>query len=393
MDATRRRRPGEAEKYVTWLTLTVVLLGTYLVLRPFLLSAVLAGVLTFLLWHMTGKLSDWLGGHRTIAALVTTSLAAILLFVPFLVFGLDLASEIRSIGAAIQKWGQDGGPTPPAWLEKVPLVGPSARKYVQDLITETAQAGNGASHHTPGAPSSEPAATSRLATTIMGLLAQVRSFLLTILVTTTQGVLLVVLGLIITCYLLSDEKLGDHVVRVAIRIAGKRGIRMLRIIKSTIRGVLYAIVGNGIAQGLAAGLGFFIAGVPAPLFLGLVTAFLSLLPIGPPLLWVPASIWFFAKGENGWAIFIFLWGLLVISTIDNVIRPWLMSKGSQMPFAPMFFGVIGGALAFGFVGIFLGPLLLAITSNVMTEWLSGPQKVNSAGRRRRHPNHRQPEAQ
>src|SRR5690606_698770 len=129
----------------------------------------------------------------------------------------------------------------------------------------------------------------------------------------------------------------------------------------TIRGVVYGILGTAIAQGLLAGIGFAIAGVPAAALLGLVTFFISVIPGGPPLIWIPASIWAFQNDSVGLGAFTLLWGLLVVSSVDNFIRPFLISQGNKMPFVLIFMGVLGGAIAFGFIGIFLGPTLLAVS--------------------------------
>jgi predicted PurR-regulated permease PerM len=120
-----------------------------------------------------------------------------------------------------------------------------------------------------------------------------------------------------------------------------------------------------------AALGFFIAGVPGAVLLAVLTFFLAvILPFGPPLIWVPASLWLFAQGETGWGVFMLIWGVLCISSVDNVVRPYLISQKSHMPFALIFCGVIGGALAFGLVGIFLGPTLLAVAFRLIDEWSS-----------------------
>jgi predicted PurR-regulated permease PerM len=95
-----------------------------------------------------------------------------------------------------------------------------------------------------------------------------------------------------------------------------------------------------------------------------------LIPIGPPLIWIPAAIWLFARGETGWAVFIALWGFLVVSGVDNVLKPYFISKGSHMPFILVFLGVLGGVMAFGILGIFLGPTLLAIAYALFQEWSS-----------------------
>jgi len=101
--------------------------------------------------------------------------------------------------------------------------------------------------------------------------------------------------------------------------------------------------------------------------LALLTFFLSVVPVGPPLIWIPAAFWLFHEGSTGWAVFMLVWGIGV-SSVDNVVKPWLISQGSDMPFLLMLFGVLGGALAFGFIGVFLGPTLLAVGYRLVTEW-------------------------
>jgi len=137
-----------------------------------------------------------------------------------------------------------------------------------------------------------------------------------------------------------------------------------------VRGVVYGIIGTAVAQGILAGLGFGLAGVPAAALLGVLTFFLSAVPVGPPLVWVPATVWLFSEGKTGWAVFMLVWGIFIVSGIDNIIKPYLISHGSKIPFIIVFMGVIGGALAFGLVGVFLGPTLLAVAYRVIEEWSS-----------------------
>ncbi len=117
-----------------------------------------------------------------------------------------------------------------------------------------------------------------------------------------------------------------------------------------------------------AGLGYWIAGVPGPFLLGLVTCFLALIPWGPPLIWVPATVWLFREGHPGWAVFMGIWGITAISSIDNILRPYLISLGSRLPFLLTLLGVVGGVLRFGIIGVFLGPTLLAVGYALLTEW-------------------------
>jgi predicted PurR-regulated permease PerM len=132
--------------------------------------------------------------------------------------------------------------------------------------------------------------------------------------------------------------------------------------------VIYGIVGTGLAQGVAAAIGFLIAGVPGAPLLGFITFFLSIVPVGPPLLWIGATVWLFNQGQPGWAVFMAVWGFFVVSGIDNIVKPLLISRGTKLPFVLVLLGVLGGILAFGFIGIFLGPTLLAVGFNLARRW-------------------------
>ena len=156
------------------------------------------------------------------------------------------------------------------------------------------------------------------------------------------------------------------------RVAGKFSGRLLEIVGGTINAVVYGIIGTGIAQALAALIGFLIAGVPGALMLSFLTFFLSIIPAGPAVLWIGATVWLFVGDRPGWAIFMAIWGFFVISGIDNVVKPILISRGASLSFALVLLGVFGGVLAFGFVGIFLGPTLLAVGFNLARQWTEAP---------------------
>jgi len=152
------------------------------------------------------------------------------------------------------------------------------------------------------------------------------------------------------------------------RVAGDLAERLLEIVGGTITGVVYGIVGTGLAQAVAALIGFLIAGVPGSFMLASLTFILSIVPAGPPLIWVGATVWLAYNDQPGWAVFMALWGFFVVSGIDNVVKPLLISRGASLPFVLVLLGVFGGVLAFGFVGIFLGPTLLAVGFNLARSW-------------------------
>jgi len=145
---------------------------------------------------------------------------------------------------------------------------------------------------------------------------------------------------------------------------------LFEVAQETIDGVVYGIIGTALAQGILAGIGFIVAGVPGALLLAFVTFVLAVIPVGPPLIWIPASIWLLWQGERGWAIFMFIWGLVVVSGSDNIIKPMLISRAGETPLLLIMLGVLGGALAFGFIGLFLGPTLLAVGYALLDDWIS-----------------------
>jgi predicted PurR-regulated permease PerM len=191
----------------------------------------------------------------------------------------------------------------------------------------------------------------------------------------------IALSLLLTFFILRDgNALADRLATMARRISGDQGIQLLNVAGGTVRGVVYGILGTAFAQGLMAGIGFLIAGVPGATLLGLLTFFVSVLPMGPPLVWIPAAIWLFYRGSAGWGIFMLIWGVGV-SSIDNVIKPWIISRGSKMPFILIFLGVLGGALTFGLIGVFIGPTLLAVAFRLVVEWSRAQTPPAATGER------------
>jgi predicted PurR-regulated permease PerM len=154
------------------------------------------------------------------------------------------------------------------------------------------------------------------------------------------------------------------------RIASGLGNEFLETIDNTVTGVVQGIFGTALAQALVALAGFLIAGVPAAFLLAVATFFLSIVPFGPPLVWGGAAMWLVYEGQMGWAIFMTLWGLLAISSIDNLVKPYLISRSSKLPMLLIVLGVFGGVVAFGFIGLFIGPPVLAIGLTLVQLWIA-----------------------
>jgi predicted PurR-regulated permease PerM len=335
------------ERNLGWAVVLLLLAGCLLVLRPFVSAMLWAVVLCISSWPVYHRLLGWLGNRRTVAALIMTLAMVLIVLMPFFIVAMTLADNIKDLTGAAHSWIEDGPPAPPAWLAKIPIVGQKAMDYWQSLAADTA----------------------KLWTEAQRLIEPVSSWLLKGGLALGGGLIQLAISIFIAFFLFRDGvSVGRRLTHVVERIGGERGNHLLTVAGKTVRGVVYGILGTALVQAVAAGIGFFIAGVPGVALLALLTFFFSIVPVvGTALTWLPAAVWLFHQGSTGWAIFMLIWGFGV-ANIDNVVKPWLISQGSDMPFILIFFGVLGGALTFGFIGVFLGPTFLAVGFRLLEEW-------------------------
>jgi predicted PurR-regulated permease PerM len=337
---------SNVERKVGAAVLVLLLIGCLLVMRPFGSALLWAIVLSFSTWPIYRRLLKLLGGRRTLASLVMSLAMILIVLLPFLIVGATLADNVTELIDAARKWITEGLPPPPDWLAGVPLVGKRAHDYWQSVTADS----------------------DKLMQEAQRLLEPLGGVLLKIGLVLGNGLVELALSIFIAFFLFRDGlAVGERLNHAVDRIGGERGRHLLVIAGNTVRGVVYGILGTALVQAVMAGIGFWIAGVPAAGLLALLTFFLSVVPVGPPLVWVPAALWLFAQGSTGWGIFMLIWGVGV-SSVDNVVKPWLISQGSDMPFLLIFFGALGGVLAFGFIGVFIGPTLLAVAYRMVIEW-------------------------
>jgi predicted PurR-regulated permease PerM len=353
------RKVANTDQIAVLAVLVLVVIGCFFVLKPFLSALLWAVILTFSSWPAFRVLLGWVKGRRTLAAFLMTLGIALVLLVPSVVIVLTLASDVKEFTATSVAWVRQGPPAPPEWLAKVPWLGVEMTATWKEYAADSKQ----------------------LLVASEQFIDPLTSWLLTIGKALGRGVLELALSMFLAFFFFRDgAKLGERALAIARRLAGDRGDRLLRdVAGGTIRGVVYGILGTAMAQGLLAWVGFTIAGVPAAVLLGLMTFLISVIPMGPPLIWIPAAIWVFQNGSVGMGIFMLLWGALGISSIDNFIRPLIISQGNKMPFVLIFMGVLGGGLAFGLIGIFLGPTLLAVSFRLGEEWLAYRNQVKPTG--------------
>ena len=344
------------ERNLGWIALLALVAGCLLVLRPFISALLWALVLCFSIWPIYRRLLEGLRQRRTLAAFLMTLAMILIVLLPFVIIGLTLADNVEEMTAGVKHLVQNGPPGPPEWLAKVPIVGSQAAAYWQSLAADTA----------------------KLWTEAQRFVEPVSAWLLRRGLALGSGLLQLAMSIFIAFFLFRDGvTVAGQLTSAIDRIGGERGRHLLTVAGQTVRGVVYGILGTALAQAIMTGIGLLIAGVPGTALLALLTFFASIVPVvGTGLVWVPAAIWLFHQGETGWGIFMLVWGIGVAS-LDNIIKPWLISQGSDMPFLLIFFGVIGGALAFGFIGVFLGPTLLAVGYRLVEEWISSRRAASA----------------
>jgi predicted PurR-regulated permease PerM len=195
-----------------------------------------------------------------------------------------------------------------------------------------------------------------------------------------DGILqLVLVAFIVFFYYRDGDRIVELLRRISDRLSGRLSGEVLEIVTATTRSVFIGIVGTAAAQAAVALIGFLIAGVPGAIMLSVAIFVLSVVPMGPVLVWGGAAIWLYVRGETGWAIFMLIWGAVVISSIDNFVKPILIARGSTLSLGMIFLGVLGGVIAFGFIGVILGPVLLALGVALGRAWMSAQEARIEAG--------------
>ena len=338
--------------------LLLVLFGASLwVMAPFWSALFWGAVLAFASWPLMRLLTRLLGGRESLAAGILTLGWMLLVAGPLVWLGLNLADHVRDATTFVKDVQLEGLPEAPAWLAGLPLVG-ERLVGIWNTIDEQGAA---------------------MLVAIKPYLGQVGNWLLARSAQIGSGILELTLSIVFVFFFYRDgPRLASFVHGLLERLIGERADYYQELVAGTVQRVVNGVIGTAAAQALLALIGFLIAGVPGALVLGLATFLLSLIPMGPPLIWVPATAWLVWKGDYGMAIFLGIWGTLVISGVDNVLKPYLISRGGNLPLVIVLLGVFGGLIAFGFIGLFIGPTLLAIAYGLLVDWSASQQSKSKA---------------
>jgi predicted PurR-regulated permease PerM len=339
--------PRSGRNYTRIATVVLLTLGCLYVLKPFLPAILFAAAVVISSWPLYLRLLGAMQGRRSLAALTMTLSLTLLVIIPLAIVAYNLADDVATTFGQLRYAIEHGALVPPGWVRELPFIGDTLDTYLRELV----------------------ASRDQMLELAQRMVEPARHYLMAGGLMLGTGVVQMSLAAFVSFFLYRD---GHALVAVTAsmmaKVMGEGAESVSDTISQTTRGVMYGLLGTALAQGLVAAIGFSMAGVPAVPLLSVLVFVTSLVPFGPPLIWGSATIWLFSQGETGWGIFMLIWGTFLISGVDNVVRPMLISRGTSLPFLLTLLGVLGGVIAFGFVGMFIGPVLLAVGYSLMSEW-------------------------
>jgi predicted PurR-regulated permease PerM len=332
------------------LFLCLLIVSSLWILSPFLVAIVWATLIAVATWPVMRSLERLLWGKRKLAVAALTIALLGVVMVPLLAGLAAIVTHVDEIAGFAQSLSTRQPPPAPAWLGKIPLVGAKAA----DTWNHAAKEGLPAllRQASPYLGGGVRWFTQRIGS-IAGLLGQ---FLLTV---------------IITAVMYATGERGVAGVKAFFsRLAGPKGEAMVDLAGGAIRAVAMGVVVTAVAQSLLAGLGLLIAGVPFAGVLTVLMFVLAIAQIGPLPVLLLVVIWAFSALPTAWAVFVLVWSAAA-GLVDNFLKPILIKKGADLPLLLIFAGVIGGMISFGLIGIFVGPVVLAVSYTLVQAWVRG----------------------
>jgi len=327
--------------------LAVLLTWCFRILQPFILPTIWGIIIAVAIYPLYRQLADALGGRRRLAAALVSATFFLLLLVPTVLLGQLLVTNVATLASEVLE-GQLSIPPPPPGVQEWPLVGES----VANLWT---------------------LAATNLADALRIVQPQVKAFggwLVQLATGAGMGLLMLLFAFVIAGILLATSARGDRLVRgISRRLAGPRGDEFASLAEATIRSVARGVLGVAVIQAILAGFGLMAAGVPGAGIWALLGLILATVQIGVAPIMVPAVIWVFATGDTLTAVLFLIWSIFVVVS-DNILKPMLLGRGLDVPMLVIFLGAIGGLLASGIIGLFVGAIVLSLTYKLFHAWLA-----------------------
>jgi predicted PurR-regulated permease PerM len=329
----------------------VTLIGSSIwILSPFLGAIVWATTIVVSTWPLMIKVQDFLWGKRALALTVMTVILLCVLIVPLALAIGTIVSNVDEIAEWTKSLAAFKTPSPPQWVASLPLVGAKVVELWRYLAAE------GFEEIGPRAAPYAGGIIKWFAARVGGVGVLLVEFLLTVILAAAMYA--------------NGERASERIMRFGRRLAGAGGENAVRLAGQTIRGVALGVVVTALAQAIWGGLGLAISGVPYAPVLTAVMLLLSIAQIGVVPVLGSAVAWLYWNGDSAWGTFLLIW-TIVAATMDNFLRPILIRRGADLPLLLVFAGVVGGLLAFGLIGIFVGPVILAVANTLLAAWIDG----------------------
>lgn len=328
--------------------LFLLLWGLFLVFLPFLYPLAWSVILTLSIWPLYRKVSARFPRRPNLTAGLFAGCLSVLILAVVLPILIALGVELESARELMQDALGRFNDTVGEWVVEIPFVGDDLVGFMNTMeATSGAELLQFAKTH-----SSE----------IVGLVSRV-----------TKNTFEFLMGIVIcgfgVFFLLRDGESFKRRLARGIKKIDSRASAMGDILVETVRGTLYGLLLTAVAQGSLAAVGYVVAGVPAPVLFGFLTALMSLVPYGTPLVYLPLSALIVAQGAPWYyGLALATWGTIIVSSADNVLKPYFISQRVKMPILLIFIGVLGGLFSFGTIGVFLGPVLVGIGQMLWLEW-------------------------
>jgi predicted PurR-regulated permease PerM len=322
--------------------------ATLWILGPFLPSVIWAVMIVVATWPMMLKIQRALWNKRSLAVLVMTVLVLLLFVLPLTLAIFTILGNFDEIRDWLASMVEFHLPPAPGWVADLPLIGDAAAG-AWNAATATGV------HELLAKFSPYAGSTAKwVASQVGGLGLVVLQFLLTVALAALMFA--------------GGEDAAATLRRFGRRLGGERGEGAIVLASQAIRAVALGVGITAVVQSVLGGIGLALAGLPFAMVLTAAMFIMCIAQLGPSLVLVPAVIWLYWSGESGWGTFLLVWTIIVTS-LDNFLRPWLIRMGADLPLLLILAGVIGGLLAFGMVGIFLGPVVLAVAYTLLYAWL------------------------
>jgi predicted PurR-regulated permease PerM len=325
--------------------------GSFWILRPFLPALIWAAMIVVATWPLMKTVERVLWNRRSLAVTVMTLAFLLLIIVPIVLAISSLVDYAPSLGDRIKDLSSLTFPAPPDWVAQVPLVGNRIATEWQNAITRGPE--GLAVQLTPYARGASSWLLAEAG--MLGMLA-------------VQLLLTILLAAVLYAF---GESAANAALRFARRLGGERGTFSVELAGQAIRAVALGIIVTALAQSALAGIGLAVAGVPYAAVLTALVFLFCIAQIGPGLVLFPAVAWLYWKDATLAATLLLIWTVGVV-LLDNFLRPILIRRGADLPLLLIMAGVIGGLLAFGVLGLFVGPVVLAVTYTLLNAWIAGP---------------------